>query len=135
MANLLIAENVPDVKDVLVLLFRREGHELRVTDNGDDALSHALAEPPDLLVMNPTLPGLDGLDVCRRLRSDPRTQTLPILILSVHQYPAEKNAAYQAGADDYLGKPFHPRDLVDRANTLLSRNHPPEQPRPAVTPA
>ena len=125
MANILIGENVPDIQDVLIRLFRREGHELRVIDNGDDALSHALSEPPDLLVMNPSLPGLAGLDVCRRLRSDPRTQALPILILSVHQYPADKNAAYQAGADDYLGKPFNPHDLLTRANTLLTGNHHP----------
>ncbi|MEV4279653.1 response regulator [Actinoplanes xinjiangensis] len=135
MANILIGENVPDIQDVLVRILRRDGHELRVTDNGDDILNHALGEPPDLLVMNPTLPGLDGLEVCRRLRSTPHTQALPILMLSVRQYPAEKNAAYQAGADDYLGKPFHPHDLLTRAYTLLTRNHPPEQTQPVHTPA
>ena len=125
MATILIGENILDIQDVLVRLFRRDGHDLHVADTGDDTLTHALNKPPDLLVMNPSLPGLDGLDVCRRLRSDPRTQTLPILILSVHQYSAEKDAAYHAGADDYLGKPFHPHDLITRANTLLTLINPP----------
>ncbi|MEU4621913.1 response regulator [Actinoplanes sp. NPDC023801] len=135
MANILISENEPDIQDILVRIFRRDGHDLHVTDNGDDTLSHALGARLDLLVMNPALPGLDGLDVCRKLRSDPRTQSLPILLLSVHQYPAEKNAAYQAGADDYLGKPFDLYDLLARANTLLTRNRPPEQAQPAQTSA
>ncbi|MEU4419907.1 response regulator [Actinoplanes sp. NPDC024001] len=65
---------------------------------------------------------LDGLDVCRRLRSDPRTRSLPIRMLSVRQYPAERHAACEAGADGYLGKPFHAHDLRTRANALLTRS-------------
>jgi DNA-binding response OmpR family regulator len=120
MARILIAENVPDIQEALLRLLRRAGHDAQLTCDGNDALSHALDDPPDLLVMNPDLPGVGGLDVCRRLRAEPRTSTVPILILSVHQYPAERNAAHEAGADDYLGKPFSPAELTDRVDALLA---------------
>jgi DNA-binding response OmpR family regulator len=120
MARILIAENVPDIQDVMLRILRRAGHDPQMSGDGNDALSHALDDPPDLLVMNPDLPGLGGLDVCRRLRADPRTSTMPILMLSVHQYPAERNAAREAGADDYLGKPFTPDELMTRVRALLA---------------
>ncbi|MEU4242520.1 response regulator transcription factor [Actinoplanes sp. NPDC026619] len=125
MADILIAENVPDINDVLLRLLRRAGHDVRATDNGQDALDAALAQPPDLLIMNPDLPRLDGLEACRRLRAEPRTKNVPILILSVQQYPAEKEAARAAGADDYLGKPFEAAELTARVDALLDRNHRP----------
>jgi DNA-binding response OmpR family regulator len=121
-ADILVAENVLDLQDVLRRLFQRARHEVRVTGNGTDTLEQALEQAPDLLVMNPALPEIDGLEVCRRLRADLRTRDVPILILSVHQYPAEKDAARQAGADEYLGKPFHPGELLSRARVLLARN-------------
>ncbi|MGX6600696.1 response regulator [Micromonosporaceae bacterium Da 78-11] len=68
MADALIAENVPDIKNVMHLLFRRAQHEVQVTVSGAEALELTLGRPPDLLVMNPDLPDLDGLEVCRRLR-------------------------------------------------------------------
>ena len=122
MADILVAENVPDIQDVVRRLLRRADHAVRVTGSGSDTLEQTLHRPPDLLVMNPALPGLDGLEVCRRLRADHRTEELPILILSVHQYPAERDAARAAGADDYLGKPFEPADLLDRVRILLARD-------------
>jgi DNA-binding response OmpR family regulator len=121
MADILIAENVPDIRDVMIRIFERAGDGVRTVDNGLDALEQTLSRPPDLLVMNPALPGLDGLEVCRRLRADPRTGGLPILVLSVHQYAAEKEAARQAGADEYLGKPFEPAELLARVRALLAR--------------
>jgi DNA-binding response OmpR family regulator len=119
MTEILIAENVPDILDVLLRLFQRAGHQVRTTSDGQEALDQALARPPDLIVMNPALPGLDGLEVCRRLRADARTHKVRILALSVHQYPAEELAAREAGADDYLGKPFDPAELMARVRALL----------------
>jgi DNA-binding response OmpR family regulator len=121
MADVLIAENVSDIQHALIRLFTRADHAVRTADNGTDTLGQAFGQPPDLLVMNPALPGIDGLEVCRKLRADSRTRSVPILMLSVHQYPAERNAARQAGADDYLGKPFEPAELMGRARALLTR--------------
>ncbi|GAA4955376.1 response regulator transcription factor [Actinoplanes utahensis] len=121
MADVLIAENVPDIKDILERIFRRDGHAVRVTGDGREALDCALQTPPDLLVMNPALPGMDGLVVCRRLRAAAHTRHVPILLLSVRQYPAEQEAARRAGADDYLGKPFANKELLARAHALLDR--------------
>lgn len=120
MADILLAEQIPDLQEVTARILRRAGHDVRVTATGDEALEQTRNQPPDLLVMNPDLPGLGGLDVCRRLRDDPGTTTLPILILSVFQYPAEQAAAREAGADDYLGKPFTPADLLAHTQSLLT---------------
>ena len=122
MATVLIGENVPDIRDMLTRLFDRAGHQVRTCVDGDAVLCGALNVPPDLVVMNPSLPGISGLDVCRRLRADPRTTRLPIMMISVRQYPADLTAARTAGADDYVGKPFDHVDLMSRAESLLARH-------------
>ena len=124
MATILVAENVPDLREVLTRLLHRNGHHVTTAGTADDTLTTAQATPFDLLLMNPALPGTDGLDglqVCRRLRADPATAHLPIMMLSVRQYPAEVAAAHAAGADDYLGKPFDNPDLLTRVATLLKQ--------------
>ena len=122
MAIILVGENIPDLRDVLTWLLHRDGHHVTTAGTADDTLTAARATPVDLLLMNPALPGADGLDglqVCRRLRADPATTHLPIMMLSVRQYPAEIAAARTAGADDYLGKPFDNNDLLTRVTALL----------------
>ena len=124
MATILVGENVPDLREVLTRLLHRNGHHVTTAGTADDTLTTAQATPFDLLLMNPALPGTDGLDglqVCRRLRADPATAHLPIMMLSVRQYPAEVGAARAAGADDYLGKPFDNNDLLTRVATLLKQ--------------
>jgi DNA-binding response OmpR family regulator len=79
------------------------------------------ATRPDLTVTNLSLPGFDGVQVCRLLRAAPGTGHIPVLMLSVHQHPDDA-AARAAGADDHLGKPFANRDLLDRAEALLNRD-------------
>ena len=125
MATILIAENEPDISQALTVLLRRAGHRPLHTSDGNEAFEQASAAPIDLLIMNPALPGMNGLDVCRRLRDEAGTARLPILMLSVHQYPAEQQAARAAGADDYLGKPFHPHELLARVETLLDASERP----------
>lgn len=121
MSTILIGENIPDITDLLVTVFGRAGHQLHTTQDGDELLVRARDLLPDLLVMNPALPGLDGLDVCRHLRREPTTESLPIMIISTRRAPADMQAAYDAGADGYVGKPFDPAHLLDTAHTLINR--------------
>ena len=130
MAMILVGENIADLRDVLTRLLHRTGHHVTTAGTADDTLATARAAPFDLLLVNPALPGTDGLDglqVCRRLRTDQATAHLPIMMLSVRQYPAEVAAARAAGADDYLGKPFDNTDLLTRVATLLEQT-PAERP-------
>ncbi|WP_433828505.1 response regulator [Actinoplanes sp. CA-015351] len=134
MATVLIGENVPDIAAVVQRLFARAGYQTRLTTTGDAALAGALADIPDLIVMNPSLPGIDGLDICRKLRAESTTQHIPIMLLSVRHHPAEQAAARAAGADDYIGKPFNNKDLLTRAHTLLQTPRPLHD-DPSATPA
>jgi DNA-binding response OmpR family regulator len=121
MSTILIGENIPDITDLLITIFRRTGHQLHTTRDGDALLTRARHLLPDLIIMNPALPGLDGLDVCRHLRSEPATEDLPIMMISARQAPADMRAPYDAGADGYVGKPFDPAHLLDIAHTLIKR--------------
>ncbi|SHM72147.1 response regulator transcription factor [Cryptosporangium aurantiacum] len=124
MITVLIGENVPDLAFGLGLLFTRAGYRTRTTITGDATLASARDDAPDLIVMNPRLPGIDGFDICRRLRAGPATARLPIIMLSVRHQPAEVTAAHAAGADDYIGKPYDNHDLLARAEKLLHRSTP-----------
>jgi DNA-binding response OmpR family regulator len=126
MATVLVGENVADIRWALDHLFTRAGHQVSTTFSGEETLSAALRAPPDLLILNPSLPGVEGLEVCRRLRANPETVHLPIIMLSVWHEEAEVEAALAVGADEYLGKPFNNADLLARATALL------ERPRPAA---
>jgi len=123
-ANVLIGENVADIRWALDHLLTRAGHKVSTTYSGTDTLSAALRAPPDLLIMNPSLPGVEGLEICRQLRANPPTKHLPIIMISVRHQESEVAASRTAGADDYVGKPFSNADLLARAHTLLERPHP-----------
>ncbi len=121
MATILIGENVPDLAQSLHLIFTRAGHRTRLTGTGGETMASAVTDPPDLIMMNPALPDMDGLDLCRRMRAHPALSVLPIVMISVHQYPHEIAAAHAAGADDYIGKPFDNHDLLARTEALIDR--------------
>ncbi|MCI0477899.1 MAG: response regulator, partial [Anaerolineales bacterium] len=88
---------------------------------GEEALTLAQREPPDLAILDVMLPGVDGYTVCRRLRKNPATALLPILMLTAQSETRDKLAGFDAGADDYLTKPFAPPELVLRVRSLLAR--------------
>jgi len=122
MATVLIAENVPDIAFGLDLLFTRAGHRTHLVATGPDTLAAIQRSAPDLLVMNPSLPGEDGLVICRRLKSEADTVGLPILLLSARYRAEEVTAARHAGADVYLAKPFCNQDLLLHVEALLHRS-------------
>jgi DNA-binding response OmpR family regulator len=109
----------------------QEGFEVIVAKDGTTGLSIAKKHRPDLVVLDLTMPDIDGLEVCAQLRADPRRQRLPILVLSARASAADRVLGLETGADDYLVKPFDPHELVARVKALLRRATIPENP-PAI---
>jgi two-component system phosphate regulon response regulator PhoB len=90
-------------------------------DNGLAALSAARERPPDLVVLDVMMPGMSGIDVCRQLRGEPATAALPIILLTARAQEGDVEVGFGAGADDYVVKPFSPRELVSRVEAALAR--------------
>ncbi len=119
MARVLVAEDDPDISEPLVRALGREGYDVTHVVDGRTALAAALAGQTDLLVLDLGLPGMDGLDVCRSLRSS--GSTLPVLVLTARTGEADLVVGLDAGADDYVAKPFRIAELLARVRVQLRR--------------
>ncbi|WP_328603158.1 response regulator transcription factor [Amycolatopsis sp. NBC_00345] len=117
-SRVLVAEDDPKQAEVIRLYLEDEGHTVAVVHDGLDALAQARAERPDLLVLDVMLPGMDGLDVCRALRTE---SDVLVLVLTARASEYDLLRGLDLGADDYLTKPYRPRELVARVRTLLRR--------------
>jgi two-component system, OmpR family, response regulator ResD len=118
-ARVLVVDDDDTVADVVLGYLDRAGHVVHRVSNGDAALAEVAAESPDLVVLDLMLPGVDGLEVCRRIRTtDP---ALPIIMLTALGEAEDRIAGLQVGADDYVTKPFSPRELVLRVDSVLRR--------------
>ncbi len=115
---------VDDEEDLLELVrytLTSYGYTIECVKSGEDALEKVRTASPDLILLDLMLPGLDGLDVCRILKNDPRTNHIPIIILSAKGEEADIVTGLELGADDYITKPFSPRVLLARMKTVLRR--------------
>jgi DNA-binding response OmpR family regulator len=121
MSRVLVVEDDPDIADLIVHALERAGHDASSVDSGTDGLASVRARPPDLLVLDRMLPGMDGLDVCRALRADRQTAAVPIIMVTARAEETDRVTGLDLGADDYLTKPFSPRELVARVKALLRR--------------
>ena len=121
MPHLLIVEDEPDIQKLILLHLERDGFECRAVASGADALQDVSARPPDLVVLDIMLPGIDGFEVCRRIRADPNTAAIPIIMLTAKADEVDRVVGLEMGADDYLVKPFSPRELVARVRAVLRR--------------
>jgi DNA-binding response OmpR family regulator len=123
MANILV---VDDEERVALSIERSLQHQfqVRVAYNGTDALKIARRISPDLIILDMMMPGMDGLQVCRELRSDPLLQKVPILFLTAKGRVEDKIEGFEAGADDYMTKPFDVRELLLRVKAILQRTQP-----------
>jgi two-component system OmpR family response regulator len=117
-ARILIVDDDPAIRDVVRFALAKAGFETIEAENGADALKHFAASAPDLIVLDITLPGLDGTEICRRIR---RESTVPILFLSARDEEFDRVLGLELGGDDYLTKPFSPRELVARIKAVLRR--------------
>src|SRR6266852_5670956 len=113
-AEVLVVEDEPDVRNLIVLHLAREGFRCRTATSGGEALREARAAKPDLVILDLMLPELDGLEVCRRLRSDSATAAMPIIMLTAKADEVDRVVGLEMGADDYVVKPFSPKELIER---------------------
>src|SRR5258705_1179245 len=126
--EVLVVEDEPDIRRLVVLHLERDGFRCRTAANGLDALREAKAAVPDLVVLDLMLPGIDGLEVCRRLRSDASTAGVPIIMLTAKSDEVDRVVGLEVGADDYVAKPFSPKELVARVRAVLRRSRPDHPP-------
>lgn len=123
-ATLLVVEDEPAIQELIAAQLRRSGHQvLRATD-AETALRLVRDSLPDLVLLDWMLPGMSGIELARVLRREERTQDLPIIMLTARGEEADKVAGLEAGADDYLTKPFSPRELQARIQAVLRRRAP-----------
>jgi two-component system, OmpR family, alkaline phosphatase synthesis response regulator PhoP len=118
----LIVEDDEDIAGLLAYAARKAGCEPVVVHDGAVALGRIRAQLPAVLLLDRMLPGLDGLEVCRALRADERTASLPIIMITARAEEAERVAGLEGGADDYVTKPFSPNELVARIRAMLRRH-------------
>jgi len=121
MPKVLIIEDDRDISGLIDHCLSAEGFRVSVAADGAEGLKRAKATPPDLLILDLMLPSLDGLDVCKALRAAPATAALPIIMLTAKGEESDKVIGLELGADDYLTKPFSPKELVARVKSLLRR--------------
>jgi phosphate regulon transcriptional regulator PhoB len=130
--EVLVVEDEPDICRLVVLHLERDGFRCRTATSGADALREVKTAVPDLVVLDLMLPGLDGLEVCRRLRRDSSTSSVPIIMLTAKSDEVDRVVGLEVGADDYVGKPFSPKELVARIRAVLRRSRP-DQPTPVLS--
>jgi DNA-binding response OmpR family regulator len=125
--TILIIEDNQETARILELSLKREGYQIIIALDGLRGLELAQAQPPDLILLDLMLPGIDGFEVCRRLRANLATANLPILILSAKTQEADKQLAAQLGANNYLAKPYRRAELLAAIQALL-----PNQPQSPI---
>ncbi|MEO8971147.1 MAG: response regulator transcription factor [Ktedonobacteraceae bacterium] len=119
-AHILVVDDDPRITDLLRRVLAYEGYSVAIAASGNEALTRTLERPPDLIVLDIMLPGIDGLEVARRLRA--AGDNVPILMLTARDAVTDRVEGFKTGADDYLVKPFAPEELVARVMALLRRN-------------
>ena len=120
-ATILVVDDERDLVELLTVNLRAEGHRVRQAYNGDEALLQAAETPPDLVVLDMMMPGLSGADVARRLRANPRTARVPIIMLTARATESDQVLGLSIGADDYITKPFSMKVLKARVEAVLRR--------------
>ena len=122
--KLLLVEDDPALAELLEFRFKGEGYDVRVTADGDEALILAAEAAPDLVILDWMIEGTSGIEVCRRLRRDKTTAHVPIVMLTARGAEEDRIRGLETGADDYVNKPFSPRELIARVAAVLRRVRP-----------
>lgn len=128
--TILVVDDEPDIVEIIQYNLEKSGFDVIVAADGPAALEKARDETPDLIVLDLMLPGLEGTDVCRILKQDERTRSIPILMLTAKSEEIDRIIGLELGADDYVVKPFSPREIALRIRNILRRRSAPETPGP-----
>jgi DNA-binding response OmpR family regulator len=125
--NILVAEDDRDIAELIAHYVERSGWTPHTVASGDDALASARKQPFDVVILDVMLPGMSGLEVCRALRADTKTNAIPIIMVTARAEETDRIIGLDIGADDYLAKPFSPNELVARIRALMRRSKRGEQ--------
>jgi pilus assembly protein CpaE len=120
--RILVVDDDLDSLKLIGLMLQRSGYEVSAANTGAQALAKAVAEHPDLIILDVMMPDMNGYEVCRRLRTNVETKAIPIIMFTAKTLIDDKVAGFEAGADDYLTKPTHPSELASRVRSILNRN-------------
>ena len=119
--NILVAEDDRDIANLIAHYVQKSGWLAHIAPSGDEALAHARKQPVDVAILDVMLPGISGLEVCRLLRADRATATLPIIMVTARAEETDRIMGLEIGADDYISKPFSPNELMARIRALMRR--------------
>ncbi|MGH7950267.1 MAG: response regulator [Candidatus Binataceae bacterium] len=126
----LVVEDESDIRELIKFNLEREGYNVDEAGDGAQAMERIRRRQPDLVVLDLMLPGMPGLEICRQIRANPEISHLPVLIVTAKGTEVDKVLGLEIGADDYVVKPFSPRELVARVKALLRRAQPQSDPEP-----
>ena len=134
--QILVAEDDRDIASLIAHYIQKAGWHAHLAASGDDALAHARKQPVDVAILDVMLPGMSGLEVCRLLRADRATATLPIIMVTARAEETDRIMGLEIGADDYISKPFSPNELMARIRALVrrTRRNEPEETRLTLGP-
>jgi two-component system phosphate regulon response regulator PhoB len=119
--NILVVEDEPDIAELIEYNLLRNGYSPHLAGSGEEALARVRKAPPHLVILDLMLPGVDGLEVCRRLKEDPRTSDVPVIMVTAKGEESDVVTGLELGADDYIVKPFSPKVLMARVKAVLRR--------------
>ena len=123
-ARILVVEDESALSTLLAYNLEKEGFTVRIAEDGERAIEALAEEPPDLVLLDWMLPHVSGIEICRRIRRDPATHDLPVIMLTARGEEADRIRGLETGADDYVTKPFSPAELIARVRALLRRARP-----------
>jgi DNA-binding response OmpR family regulator len=121
MSQILVVEDDPDIAELISHYLEKAGHSVEVLASGAAVMPSVRRRPPDLVVLDLMLPGLDGLMICQAMRTEPQTAAIPIIMVTARGEEADRITGLELGADDYVTKPFSPKELAARVTALLRR--------------
>jgi two-component system alkaline phosphatase synthesis response regulator PhoP len=119
--KVLVVDDEEYIQHILNFSFGAEGYEVVTAADGEEALAKARNETPDIIVLDIMMPKMDGYEACRKLKSDPKTKDIPVILLTAKGRDVDRKLGSEAGADDYVVKPFSPGRLIERVEGMMKR--------------